>query len=67
MKEDKINKVADKLQRECHQFSDDQFKRNNCSLQTGNNVWTFKKLAKLQLRIEELESDQLDKTDTVLN
>jgi hypothetical protein len=51
--------IAEKLQKECHSFTND-LKKNIDSLKTqdATNVWLFKKLAEFELRLSALEESK---------
>ena len=68
-----IQDQAEKFQDECHKMVkvlrdnlDIQGKGQNTTYQDLTNVWMFKKLAEFELRLQELESEQLNRTDTPL-
>lgn len=57
--EELIQKRAEKLQEECHTIV--EFVKENNSMmgyQDATNVWMFRKLAELELQIDELKKNQ---------
>lgn len=59
--ENKFLNKMEKLQNDCHIFTDDMMKNSKSSTiqyQDITNIWLFNKLAEYELRIEELENSK---------
>ena len=52
----RLEELTENLQNDCHKTVEAILKdKPNCSYQDATNVWLFKKLAELELSIEELQ------------
>ena len=52
----RLEELTENLQNNCHQTVEAILKdKPNCSYQDATNVWLFKKLAELELSVEELQ------------